>query len=204
MNNDKKIKYGKGTKECKVCGRELQINEFPLKGGRTCKECNNKKNRDLAAQKRIEQYLSDESMHFKRKYKKIDSSRILRKKDSGIDFLAKDERFVKLLYYKDTWYSSHGRVIEYRDGQYRVQRGSKDKRTGKRIFTLEKEKYVKPTKTFKYVKRKVFAEELAVETFIVNYDKLNNKKVWHQLNNENDLYYKNLYPVTEKQYKRLT
>ena len=143
-------------------------------------------------------------MHFKRKYKKIDSSRILRKKDSGIDFLAKDERFVKLLYYKDTWYSSHGRVIEYRDGQYRVQRGSKDKRTGKRIFTLEKEKYVKPTKTFKYVKRKVFAEELAVETFIVNYDKLNNKKVWHQLNNENDLYYKNLYPVTEKQYKRLT
>lgn len=27
---------------------------------------------------------------------------------------------------------------------------------------------------------------------------------WHQLNNENDLYYKNLYPVTEKQYNRLT
>ena len=29
-------------------------------------------------------------------------------------------------------------------------------------------------------------------------------KEWHQLNNENDLYYKNLYPVTEKQYNRLT
>ena len=203
MKNDKKIKYGKGTKECKVCGRELQINEFPA-SGRTCKTCFNKKKREKRAEDRIEQYLSDESMHFKRKYKKIDSSRILRKKDSGIDFLAKDERFVKLLYYKDTWYSSHGRVIEYRDGQYRVQRGSKDKRTGKRIFTLEKEKYVKPTKTFKYVKRKVFAEELAVDTFIVNYDKLNNKKVWHQLNNENDLYYKNLYSVTEKQYEHLT
>lgn len=203
LRKNKKIKYN-GIKVCKVCGRELLINEFPLKGGRICKECKNKKNRDLTAQKRIEQYLSDESMHFKRKYKKIDSSRILRKNDSGIDLIARDERFVKLLYYKDTWYSSHGRVVEYRDGKYRVQRGSKDKRTGKRIFTLEKEKYVKPTKIFKYVKHRVSAEELAVETFIVNYDKTNNTRIWHQLNNENDLYYKNLYPVTEKQYNRLT
>ena len=203
MRKNKKIKYN-GTKVCKVCGRELLINEFPLKGGRICKECKNKKNRDLTAQKRIEQYLSDESMHFKRKYKKIDSSRILRKNDSGIDLIARDERFVKLLYYKDTWYSSYGRVVEYRDGKYRVQRGSKDKRTGKRMFTLEKEKYVKPTKIFKYVKHRVSAEELAVETFIVNYDKTNNTRIWHQLNNENDLYYKNLYPVTEKQYNRLT
>lgn len=203
LRKNKKIKYN-GTKVCKVCGRELLINEFPLKGGRICKECKNKKNRDLTAQKRIEQYLSDESMHFKRKYKKIDSSRILRKNDSGIDLIARDERFVKLLYYKDTWYSSHGRVVEYRDGKYRVQRGSKDKRTGKRMFTLEKEKYVKPTEIFKYVKHRVSAEELAVETFIVNYDKTNNTRIWHQLNNENDLYYKNLYPVTEKQYNRLT
>ena len=203
LRKNKKIKYN-GTKVCKVCGRELLINEFQLKGGRICKECKNKKNRDLTAQKRIEQYLSDESMHFKRKYKKIDSSRILRKNDSGIDLIARDERFVKLLYYKDTWYSSHGRVVEYRDGKYRVQRGSKDKRTGKRMFTLEKEKYVKPTKIFKYVKHRVSAEELAVETFIVNYDKTNNTRIWHQLNNENDLYYKNLYPVTEKQYNRLT
>lgn len=202
MRKNKKVRYN-GTKVCKVCGRELVINKFPLKG-RTCKECKNKKKRDLAAQKRIEQYLSDESMHFKRKYKKIDSSRILRKNDSGIDFIDRDERFVKLLYYKDTWYSSHGRVVEYRDGKYRVQRGSKDKRTGKRMFTLEKEKYVKPTKIFKYVKHRVSAEELAVETFIVNYDKTNNTRIWHQLNNENDLYYKNLYPVTEKQYNRLT
>lgn len=55
-----------------------------------------------------------------------------------------------------------------------------------------------------FVFRKVSAEELAVETFIVNYDIVNNIKIWHQLNNENDLYYKNLYPVTEKQYDRLT
>lgn len=203
LKKNKKIRHN-GTKMCKVCGRELLINEFPLKRGRICKECKNKKNRDLTAQKRIEQYLSDESMHFKRKYKKIDSSRILRKNESGIDLIARDERFVKLLYYKDTWYSSHGRVVEYRDGKYRVQRGSKDKRTGKRMFTLEKEKYVKTTKIFKYVKHRVSAEELAVETFIVNYDKTNNTRIWHQLNNENDLYYKNLYPVTEKQYNRLT
>lgn len=203
LRKNKKIRYN-GTKVCKVCGRELLINKFPSNRGRTCKECKNKKNRDFVMQKRIQQYLSDESMHFKRKYKKIDSSRILRKNESGIDFIDRNERFVKLLYYKDTWYSSHGRVIEYRDGKYRVQRGSKDRRTGKKVFTLEKEKYVKSTKTFKYAKCKVSAEELAVETFIVNYDKTNNTKIWHQLNNENDLYYKNLYPVTEKQYNRLT
>lgn len=202
LRKNKKIRHN-GTKMCKVCGRELLINKFPSNGERTCKECRNKKNRNIVMQKRIEQYLSDESMHFKRKYKKIDSSRILRKNESGIDFIARDERFVKLLYYKDTWYSSHGRVVEYRDGKYRVQRGDKDKRTGKKIFTLEKERYIKHTKTFKYVKHRVSAEELAVETFIVNYDKTNNTRIWHQLNNENDLYYKNLYPVTEKQYNRL-
>lgn len=63
LRKNKKVRYN-GTKVCKVCGRELLINKFPLKGGRTCKECKNKKKRDLAAQKRIEQYLSDESMHF--------------------------------------------------------------------------------------------------------------------------------------------
>ena len=202
----RKIKYN-GTKVCKVCGRELPIENYIMIYGKnrlhTCKECTKKSREKSLYESALQQYLSDESMHFKRKYKKIDSSRILRKNESGIDLIARDERFVKLLYYKDTWYSSHGRVVEYRDGKYRVQRGSKDKRTGKRMFTLEKEKYVKPTKIFKYVKHRVSAEELAVETFIVNYDKTNNTRIWHQLNNENDLYYKNLYPVTEKQYDHI-
>lgn len=207
LRKNKKIKYN-GTKVCKVCGRELPIENYIMIYGKnrlhTCKECTKKSREKSLYESALQQYFSDESMHFKRKYKKIDSSRILRKNESGIDFIARDERFVKLLYYKDTWYSSHGRVVEYRDGKYKVQRGSKDKRTGKRMFTLEKEKYVKPTKIFKYVKHRVSAEELAVETFIVNYDKTNNTRIWHQLNNENDLYYKNLYPVTEKQYDRLT
>lgn len=207
LRKNKKIKYN-GTKVCKVCGRELPIENYIMIYGKnrlhTCKECTKKSREKSLYESALQQYLSDESMHFKRKYKKIDSSRILRKNESGIDLIARDERFVKLLYYKDTWYSSYGRVVEYRDGKYRVQRGSKDKKTGKRMFTLKKEKYVKPTKIFKYVKHRVSAEELAVETFIVNYDKTNNTRIWHQLNNENDLYYKNLYPVTEKQYDRLT
>lgn len=62
---------------------------------------------------------------------------------------------------------------------------------------------VVPVLTMSMIKERA-AEELAVETFIVNYDKTNNTRIWHQLNNENDLYYKNLYPVTEKQYDRLT
>lgn len=71
-------------------------------------------------------------------------------------------------------------------------------------FNNIKDEYDAILKQFKHVKHRVSAEELAVETFIVNYDKTNNTRIWHQLNNENDLYYKNLYPVTEKQYNRLT
>ena len=43
-----------------------------------------------------------------------------------------------------------------------------------------------------------------VETFIVNYDMKNNTRIWHLNNDVTDGYYKHLYPVTEKQYEKLT
>lgn len=118
LKKNKKIRHN-GTKMCKVCGRELPIESYIMIYGKnrlhTCKECTKKSREKSLYESALQQYFSDESMHFKRKYKKIDSSRILRKNESGIDLIARDERFVKLLYYKDTWYSSYGRVVEYRD-----------------------------------------------------------------------------------------
>ena len=143
-------------------------------------------------------------MHIQRQYKKINQDRILRKKISGIDFCAKDEKFVRLMYYKDAWISNYGRCIVYENGEYRLLRGSIDKWTGDTIYTLRKERYIKYTQTYAYKKGKVTGNSLVVENFIVNYDMANNTRIWHLNNNISDGYYKHLYPVTENQYERLT
>lgn len=155
-------------------------------------------------EKGLHQYLSDDSMHIKRQYKEIDSSRILGKKISGIKHCARDEKFVRLLYYKDAWISNYGRCIVYENGEYKLLRGGIDKWSGERVYTLKKERYIKTTKMYKYSKVKVTASSLVVETFIVNYDMLNNTRMWHLNNDVDDNYYKHIYPVTEKQYDRLT
>ena len=212
MRNDKNIKNKNETKICKCCGRELPLSSFAKSGKKytrkICKSCENKQRRkkreDNKFSNGIEQYLSDDSMHIQRQYKKINKDRILRKKASGIDFCAKDEKFVKLLYYKDAWISNYGRCIIFDDGEYRVLRGSIDKWTGDTIYTLRKERYIKYTQTYAYKKVKVTGDSLVVENFIVNYDMANNTRIWHLNNNISDGYYKHLYPVTENQYERLT
>lgn len=207
MSNDKNIKSNNQTKICKSCGRELPLSEFILVYGKnhtnTCKECASKKREQTYYEKGLQQYLSDDSMHIKRQYKKINKDRILRKKVSGIDFCAKDEKFVKLLYYKDAWISNYGRCIIYENGEYKLLRGSIDKWTGVLVYTLRKERYIKYTQTYAYKKVKVTGDSLVVENFIVNYDMANNTRIWHMSNDISDGYYKHLYPVTEKQYVRL-
>ena len=212
MYNDKNIKNNNQTKICKCCGRELPLSSFAKSGKKYtrkfCKSCENKQRREKREDNRfsngIEQYLSDDSMHIQRQYKKINQDRILRKKISGIDFCAKDEKFVRLMYYKDAWISNYGRCIVYENGEYRLLRGSIDKWTGDTIYTLRKERYIKYTQTYAYKKVKVTGDSLVVENFIVNYDMANNTRIWHLNNNISDGYYKHLYPVTENQYERLT
>lgn len=212
MNSDKNIKSNNETKICKCCGRELPLSEFNFMYGKnyanTCKECVTKKQQDSRKkanyEKGLQQYLSDDSMHIKRQYKKINQDRILRKKISEIDFCAKDEKIVRLMYYKDAWISNYGRCIVYENGEYKLLRGSVDKWTGELIYTLRKERYIKYTQTYGYKKVKVTGDSLVVENFIVNYDMANNTRIWHLNNNISDGYYKHLYPVTENQYERLT
>lgn len=212
MRNDKNIKNNNETKICKCCGRELPLSSFAKNGKnhirKICKSCMNKQRREKNAEdrmnNRIARYLSDDSMHIQRQYKKINQDRILRKKISGIDFCAKDEKLVKFMYYKDAWISNYGRCIIIDDGEYKLLRGSIDKRTGELVYTLRKERYIKYTQTYAYKKVKVTGNSLVVENFIVNYDMANNTRIWHLNNNISDGYYKHLYPVTENQYERLT
>ena len=141
MANDK----NKETKICEHCGRKLPVSEFALMHCRNymnvCKECCAKKQKKTRNEndykKGMELYLADDSMHINRKYKKINRNRTLKKNISGIDFCARDERFVKLLYYKDTWISNYRRVIVYEDGQYKLLRGSVDRWTGEVVYTLK-------------------------------------------------------------------
>ena len=212
MSVKKIIKNNNETKICKCCGRELPLNEFNFMYGKnytnTCKECVSKKQQDSRKkanyEKGLQQYLVDDSMHIQRQYKKINKDRILRKKISGINFCAKNEKFVRLMYYKDAWISNYGRCIVFEDGEYKLLRGSIDKWTGDIVYTLRKERYIKYTQTYAYKKKKVKASFLVIETFVVNYDMTNNIRIWHLKNDTKDLYYKHLYPVTENQYERLT
>lgn len=212
MANEIKINENVKTKVCKCCGRELPLSEFTLMYGKnhtnTCKECVNKKQRDSRKKsnykKGLQQYLADDSMHIKHQYKEINGNRILRKKVSGIKHCTRDEKFVKLFYYKNTWISNYGRCIVLEDGEYKLLRGSTDKWTGELVYTLRKERYIKYTQTYAYKKVKVTGASLVVENFIVNYDMVNNTRIWHLNNDVKDGHYKHLYPVTEKQYLRLT
>lgn len=90
------------------------------------------------------------------------------------------------------------------NGEYKLLNGNVNRQTGELVYTLRKEKYLKTSQTYAYKKKKVMASSLVIETFVVNYDITNNIRIWHLKNDTKDLYYKHLYPVTEKQYLRLT
>lgn len=205
------------TKVCKKCGRELPLERFARSYKKyyhsVCKECNNAAQRVERAAKRaalraekeaadIEEYLKDKSLHLKRQYKKIDAWRVLSKAEHGFKLKASQEKFVKLLDYKETWVSSYGRVIiKDENGVYQLVQG---KYTGAILYyTLDQNVYFKSKKEWGYRRQKVSASELVIQTFIVNHDMKNNTKCWHTDNNKRDNYYKHLYPVTDKQYAAL-
>lgn len=94
------------TKICKKCGRELPLSKYSKIYGNawavTCKDCVIDTRTKKYYENGLTLYNTDKSMRTKRNYKTIHKSRILTKAVSGIAHIAKDERFVRLLDYKDS------------------------------------------------------------------------------------------------------
>ena len=192
------------TKICKKCGRELPLDKYSKIYGRTwtvtCKDCISDARMKKCYENGLALYNVDESMRTKRKYKTIHKSRILAKSVSGINHIEKDERFVRLHDYKDTWISNYGRAIIKENEQYRLLKGSYSKKDGELYYTLDRNVCFKTKKEWGYRKQKVKACTLVIQTFIVNYDVQNNIMCWHENNDRKDNYYKHLYPAGEIQY----
>lgn len=204
--NDNKIKYEE-TKVCNKCGRELPLEKMlsnKMKDGtrkynsRVCKECYYNRKKQQRKYKNIQAFLADESMKLKRKLKEVRHERILSIEQSEIVPINNDEIFVKLLDYRDVWISNYGRALSQYGKKYSLMH-KKIIKNGEIAYQLYRNIY--DGEKWTYEKRLVEAWKLVTQEFIVNYDIANNDCCWHKENNKEDNYYKNIYPLNEKQYK---
>lgn len=201
-------KINEETKVCSKCGRELPLGAFRLLRGQfnnpyyraECKECEVEYNRQYKAKQKEKRavFSDDIQILYQRKYKEINLRRILDISELSIIPLATDEIFVKLMDYKDTWLSNYGRVIRKSYNKYNLLNGSYDRNSGGIKYTAPKEVFIDGKWIFK--RSVLYVAQAVIDTFIVNPDKVNNTYIWHSGNNKEDNYYRNLYPLTEKQY----
>lgn len=193
------------TKKCKKCGKILPANKFriikeqfnnPYYLGH-CKECECKYQREYLEKKNKIEFSDNIQMLIQRYYKDIKPERILDISRLNIIPLGTDEIFVKLMDYKNAWLSNYGRVIRYSSGKYNLLQGSYDD-YGALRYSLKKNVFFDGKWTYKSVH--LYAAKAVVEEFIVNPDKTNNVYIWHSGFDKQDHYYRNLYPLNQKQY----
>ncbi|MCD7762700.1 MAG: hypothetical protein LUI14_05795 [Lachnospiraceae bacterium] len=192
------------TKRCSRCGRILPIDNFrfwrkPYYRSE-CRDCEAIYNKEYEARKKEknDDFRDNIEMLFQRKYKEIHPARILNLKETGLDIelMGEDEIFVRLMDCSNTWLSNYGRLIRQSYGKYNMLHGNGS--ADGQAYTVRKPVY----KDGEWIKteRTIYAAKTVIETFIVNPDIVNNKRVWHRGNDINDNYYKNLYPLTIEQY----
>lgn len=149
------------TKVCKKCGRELPVTKYKKIYGKnwatTCNDCVVAARMKTCYENGLKLYQLDESMWIPRKYKKINQSQTLRKSASGIDHIARDEKFVRLLDYKDSWVSNYGRIIVKDQDNYVLAKGSYSKADKEMYYTLQRNVYIKGKKEWGYKKERVSA-----------------------------------------------
>lgn len=194
------------TKVCKKCGRELPLEKFGLNGKdkngcikykSRCKECANIYKRKWWENRNIKIFLADECMKLHKKYKEVRPERILYVTEYGITLIADDEVFVRLIDYRDVWISNYGRALSQYGKKYSLMH-KKVTKNGEIAYLLYKNVYDGEKWTYK--KCMVEAWKLVVQEFVINYDIANNIHCWHKGGNKDDNYYKNLYPLNDKQY----
>ena len=204
MNNTNTLENGI-TKVCNKCGRVLPIEKFRLVKGQfynpyylsQCKECEANYQRQYNSKKKEVKFSDGLEILIERKYKDIRPERILDLSNTDIIPLGTDEIFVKLMDYKDIWLSNYGRAVRQYYGGYSLLQGSYDS-YGALRYTVKKNAFYDGKWIYK--REPLYAAKAVVEEFIVNPDKVNNVYIWHGGNDKQDCYYRNLYPLNQKQY----
>ena len=204
MNNTNTLENGI-TKVCNKCGRILPIEKFRLVKGQfynpyylsQCKECEAKYQRQYISKKKEVKFSDSLEILIERHYKDIKPERILDLSNTDIIPLGTDEIFVKLMDYKDVWLSNYGRVVRRYYGGYSLLQGSYDS-YGALRYTVNKNVFYDGK--WIYRREPLYAAKAVVEEFIVNPDKTNNVYIWHSGFDKQDHYYRNLYPLNQKQY----
>lgn len=186
----------KETKNCNKCGRVLPIERFARYGNKYHSWC---KNCTSSYHSLNNGFLSEDTIvKIERIYKEPLSQRILDVKEAGIKLIGTDEYFVRLISYKKAWISNYGRPLEYCNGKYIFKRTKKNS-SGELECTLQKNVY--NGEKWIWQRHTIEVWKLVVGAFIVNFDMVGNTHCWHKNNNKTDNYYKNIYPVGEKQYR---
>lgn len=152
--------------------------------------------REKRYKKNIQAFIADESVKIPRKYKALRQEWILPPTVSGIIPIHDDEVFIRLLDYRYAWISNYGRAVALYGGKYCLMH--KKYIDGEITYQLYRNVY--NGKEWTYEKQLVKAWKLVVQEFVINYDIANNICCWHIGNDKQDNYYKNLYPLNEKQY----
>ena len=164
------------TKICSCCGKELKLNKF-IKNRRlckvgfrkeyktsyqsVCKDCRNEKRQNTLKEKGMSLYDNGKLVQIRREYKKINLNRFLKQTEAKLEYLDRHERFVKLLYYDNTWISNYGRpVIKKEDGTYEFVKGKRNKITQEIEYSLRKNIYIKTKKAWGYKQERVSASSL--------------------------------------------
>lgn len=204
MNNTNTLENGT-TKVCNKCGRILPVEKFRLVKGQfynpyylsQCKECEAKYQRQYISKKKEVKFSDSLEILIERHYKDIKPERILDLSNTDIIPLGTDEIFVKLMDCKDIWLSNYGRVVRRYYGGYSLLQGSCDS-NGVLRYTVKKNVFYDGK--WIYRREPLYAAKAVVEEFIVNPDKTSNIYIWHSGFDKQDYYYRNLYPLNQKQY----
>ena len=184
----------KETKICSKCGRELPLERFSGDKG-WCKNCMS------FYSSQVRGFVTEENIvKIERLYKEPIPIRILDVEQAGIELINPDECFVRLINYKNAWISNYGRPLEYNNGKYIFKR-AKDNEVGEKVCTLQKNVY--DGEKWIWQRHTIEVWRLVVGAFIVNFDMVGNTHCWHKDNNKADNYYKNIYPVNDKQYNAI-
>ena len=189
------------TRVCNKCGRILPIEKFRLVKGQfynpyylsQCKECEAKYQRQYINKKKEVKFSDSLEKLLKRHYKDIKPERILDLSNTDIIPLGTDEIFVKRM---DIWLSNYGRAVRRYCG-YSLLQGSYDS-NGALRYTVKKNVFCDGKWIYK--RAHINVAKAVVEEFIVNPHKTNNIYIWHNGFDKQDHYYRNLYPLNQKQY----